>query len=412
MGNHNRKAMEVLAPAGSYDSLIAAVNAGADAVYCGGNRYGARAYAENFTEEQLLSAMDYAHLKGVRVYLTVNTCLKNRELEELPAYLMPYYRAGLDAVLVQDFGVLSLIREVFPDLPVHASTQMNITSAHGAAFLQSLGLQRVVLARELSLDEIIQIRKNTSPELELEVFIHGAMCVSYSGRCLLSNHFTGRDGNRGQCAQPCRWNYKLYKLEEGKDGSRQPGIEQTEDGTFIMSSADMCMIEHIPELCEANISSFKIEGRMKSVYYTAATALAYRQAVDSYLADKDNYVCSPEHIRILESVTHRKYDTGYFFDKPMENAKTVDEPGYITERPYFGIVSDYDDVSGFAKIVQKNKTVCGDTVRFLTPEGDKEPFRITELFDGEMQSIISTPHPKMEFYVKTPYKVGEGDILH
>ena len=206
--------------------------------------------------------------------------------------------------------------------------------------------------------------------------------------------------------------YKLYKLEEGKDASRQPGIEQTEDGTFIMSSRDMCIIEHIPELCEAGISSFKIEGRMKSVYYAAATALAYRQAVDAYCGDPENYTFSPEHLRILESVTHRKYDTGYFFDKPMEDAKIVDEPGYLTERPYFGIVSEYDENTGFAKIIQKNKAVCGDTVRFLTPDGDKEPFRITQLYDNEMQSIISTPHPKMEFYIKTPYPVGEGDILH
>ena len=404
---------EVLSPAGTPEKLKAAVRFGADAVYLSGKSFGMRAGAGNFSLDEMAEAIKYSHERGVKVYVTVNTMPRADEYAALEKYISAVNELKPDAYIVADIGVMDAFHRLIPDANLHVSTQASIVSPETAeTYMRLFGAKRVVLARELSLSEIAEIRKNTSPELALEVFVHGAMCVSYSGRCLLSNHFTGRDGNRGECAQPCRWNYKLFRLEEGKDASRQPGIEQTEDGTFIMSSRDMCMIEHIPELCEAGISSFKIEGRMKSVYYAAATALAYRQAVDSYCNDPDNYKFLPEYLRILESVTHRKYDTGYFFDKPMEDAKIVDEPGYITERPYYGIVSEYDENTGFAKIVQKNKTVCGDTVRFLTPDGDKEPFRIAELYDNEMQSIISAPHPKMEFYIKTPYKVGEGDILH
>lgn len=404
---------EILSPAGNPEKLRAAVRFGADAVYLAGKSFGMRAGAGNFSLDEMDEAIKYAHEHGVKVYVTVNTMPRADEYDALKKYICELYEMKPDAYIVADLGVMYTLHRLCPDANLHVSTQASVVSPETAeVYMRTFGAKRIVLARELSLSEIKEIRAKTSPELELETFVHGAMCVSYSGRCLLSNHFTGRDGNRGECAQPCRWNYKLFRLEEGKDASRQPGIEQTEDGTFIMSSRDMCMIEHIPELCKAGISSFKIEGRMKSVYYAAATALAYRQATEAYCKDPDNYRFSPEYLRILESVTHRKYDTGYFFDKPMEDAKIVDTPGYITERPYFGIVSEYDEKTGFAKIIQKNKTVCGDTVRFLTPDGDKEPFRIAELYDNEMQSIISTPHPKMEFYIKTPYKVGEGDILH
>jgi len=404
---------EILSPAGNTEKLYAAVRFGADAVYLAGKRYGMRAGAGNFTADELDHAVKYAHSHGVKVYVTINTMPRDGEYDGLKRYIKELDAIKPDAYIVSDIGVMQTLHELCPDAVIHVSTQASVVSSKTAdTYMRLFGVKRIVLARELSLCEISEIRKNTSPELELETFVHGAMCVSYSGRCLLSNHFTGRDGNRGECAQPCRWNYKLYKLEESKDETRQPGIEQTEDGTFIMSSRDMCMIEHIPELCRAGISSFKIEGRMKSTYYTAATAYAYRHALDGYLADPENYKMESHLTELLESVTHRKYDTGYFFDKPMNDAKTVDEPGYITERPYFGIVEGYDKESGFAAVRQKNKVVCGDRVNFLTPDGETEPFRIAELYDEEMQSIISTPHPKMTFYIKTPYPVGEGDILH
>ena len=404
---------EILSPAGNIEKLYAAVRFGADAVYLAGKRYGMRAGAGNFTADELDSAIKYAHNNGVKVYVTLNTMPRDDEYGELKKYILQLDEMKPDAYIVSDVGVMQTLHELCPDAVIHVSTQASVVSSKTAdTYMRLFGVKRIVLARELSLCEIAKIRKNTSPELELETFVHGAMCVSYSGRCLLSNHFTGRDGNRGECAQPCRWNYKLFKLEESKDETRRPGIEQTEDGTFIMSSRDMCMIEHIPELCEAGISSFKIEGRMKSTYYTAATALAYRQAVDAYVKSPESYETDPLLVELLESVTHRKYDTGYYFDKPMSDAKIVDEPGYITERPYFGIVTGYDKESGYAQIRQKNKTVCGDKVRFLTPSGDTAPFRIEEILNEEKESVISTPHPKMLFYIKTPYPVGEGDILH
>ncbi len=341
MGNHNRKAMEVLAPAGSYDSLIAAVNAGADAVYCGGNRFGARAYAENFTEEQLLSAMDYAHLKGVRVYLTVNTCLKNRELEEVPSYLMPYYRAGLDAVLVQDFGVLTVIRETFPDLPVHASTQMNITSAYGAQLLSSRGLQRVVLARELSLEEIRAIRE--ASDIELECFVHGALCYSYSGQCLMSSMLGGRSGNRGRCAGTCRLPYQLHP-------EKKPG--------YPLSLKDLCAASFLPALKEAGVRSLKIEGRMKSPAYTAGVTAIYRELVD-LLEEKgaEAYAVSKEQRGRLLSLGNRSGFTNGFFEVHNDPAMlTMDSPSHRREK------GETETGENGAIQTEQKLPVCGEAI--------------------------------------------------
>jgi putative protease len=304
---------------------------------------------------------------------------------------------------------MSLLHRLCPDAVIHVSTQTSIISSYAALeYVKNYNAKRLVLARELSLSEIIEIRKNVPEQIELEAFVHGAMCVSYSGRCLLSNHFTGRDGNSGMCAQPCRWNYKLYSLSEERDETRTPGIMQTEEGTFILSSRDMCMIEHIKELCEAGISSFKIEGRMKSVYYAAATAYAYRHALDLYFEGKDP---DPSDRALLESVTHREYDTGYYFDSPSEDAKTVTKPGYIAERPYYGIVISYDGASQTAKIKQKNKLFKGETVSFLTPHGVTAPFAANEMRNEDGIELDSAPHPKQVFSLKTPYPVGEGDLL-
>ena len=404
---------EILSPAGDTEKLYAAVRFGADAVYLAGKSFGMRAGAGNFTLGELDCAIKYAHERGVKVYLTLNTMPRDNEYDDLKKFIVSVNELKPDAYIVADIGVMQTLHELCPDAVIHVSTQTSVVSSKTAeTYMRLFGARRIVLARELSLKQIKEIRKKITPELEIETFIHGAMCVSYSGRCLLSNHFTGRDGNRGECAQPCRWNYRLFKLEEEKDASRQPGIEQTEDGTFIMSSRDMCMIEHIPELCETGISSFKIEGRMKSTYYTAATALAYRHAVDEYFRSLEDYKTDRTLIDLLQSVTHREYDTGYYFSDPSTDAKTVHTPGYITERPYFGIVKGYDARTGYAEVRQKNKLVCGDKVRFLTPSGDTAPFRIEEILNEEKESIISTPHPKMLFYIKTPYPVGEGDILH
>lgn len=404
---------EILSPAGTPEKLRAAVRFGADAVYLAGKSFGMRAGAGNFTEDELADAISYCHARGVKVYVTLNTMPRSGEYERLARYIPVLHELGPDAYIVADPGVMDLLSGLCPDAVIHVSTQASVVSERTAiSYMKHYGAKRIVLARELSLEEIERIRAAVPDELELETFVHGAMCVSWSGRCLLSNHFTGRDGNRGQCAQPCRWNYKLYELRESKDESRRPGVEETEDGTFIMSSRDLCMIEHIPQLCAAGVNSFKIEGRMKSVYYAAATACAYRRAVEAYVSDPAAYKTDPEHLRLLESVTHRKYDTGYFFSDPKTDAKTVDEPGYITERPYFGIVASYDEKTGFARIKQKNKAVIGDAVRFLTPAGDTPVFRLSDIYGEDGEKLISTPHPGMIFGVYTPYPVAEGDILH
>ena len=404
---------EILSPAGTPEKLRAAVRFGCDAVYLAAKSFGMRSAAGNFDADELDSAVKYCRERGVRVYVTLNTMPRGDEYEDLRRLIPTLHEIGPDAYIVADPGVMDTLHSMYPDAVIHVSTQTSVVSAAAAeSYMRHFNAKRIVLARELSLEEIKAIRRDVSPELELETFVHGAMCVSYSGRCLLSNHFTGRDGNRGQCTQPCRWNYRLYELHEEKDDTRRPGVEQTEDGTFIMSSKDMCMIEHIPELCEAGITSFKIEGRMKSVYYAAVTALAYRRAVEAYANDPSGYRTDPELVRLLGSVTHRKYDTGYYFSDPSTDAKTVDEPGYITERPYYGIVQSYDESTGTALVKQKNKVLTGQTVRFLSPDGEKEPFVLDKITDADGQILTGTPHPKMIFGVKTPYPVGCGDILH
>ena len=404
---------EILSPAGTPEKLRAAVRFGCDAVYLAAKSFGMRSAAGNFDADELDSAVKYCRERGVRVYVTLNTMPRGDEYEDLRRLIPTLHEIGPDAYIVADPGVMDTLHSMYPDAVIHVSTQTSVVSAAAAeSYMRHFNAKSIVLARELSLEEIKAIRRDVSPELELETFVHGAMCVSYSGRCLLSNHFTGRDGNRGQCTQPCRWNYRLYELHEEKDDTRRPGVEQTEDGTFIMSSKDMCMIEHIPELCEAGITSFKIEGRMKSVYYAAVTALAYRRAVEAYTNDPSGYRTDPELVRLLGSVTHRKYDTGYYFSDPSTDAKTVDEPGYITERPYYGIVQSYDESTGTALVKQKNKVLTGQTVRFLSPDGEKEPFVLDKITDADGQILTGTPHPKMIFGVKTPYPVGCGDILH
>ncbi len=389
--------------------MKAAVRFGADAVYLSGKSFGMRSGCGNFTLDEMSIAVKYAHERGVKVYITLNTMPRDREYDELKKYIPAVYELRPDAFIVADLGVMNLLRTLCPDAVIHVSTQTSIISSYAAVeYVKHYNAKRLVLARELSLSEINGIRKNVPEEIELEAFVHGAMCVSYSGRCLLSNHFTGRDGNSGMCAQPCRWNYKLYSLSEERDETRTPGIVQTEEGTFILSSRDMCMIEHIKELCEAGISSFKIEGRMKSVYYAAATAYAYRHALDLYFEGKDP---DSSDRALLESVTHREYDTGYYFDSPSEDAKTVTKPGYIAERPYYGIVISYDEASQTAKIKQKNKLFKGDRVSFLTPAGVTEPFAANEMRSEDGIELDSAPHPKQVFSLKTPYPVGEGDLL-
>lgn len=402
---------ELLSPAGNREKLEAAIRYGADAVYLAGNRFGMRAFADNFTVEELRDAVRYAHDKGVKVYLTVNTMPREEEYPALRAYFEALAGVGVDALIIADVGVMMLAKELLPEVEIHLSTQANATSAAACRAWHAMGVKRIVLARELTLDEIKSIRANTPDTLELEAFIHGSMCISYSGRCLLSGFFTGRDANRGACAQPCRWGYhvKSVTVTEEKRPELPLTVEECEGESFVFSSKDTCMIRHIPELMESGIDSFKIEGRMKSAYYAAVVTNTYRMAMDAYTAG--NATFDERWQRELESVSHREYATGYYFSDSREDANLTTVDGYIKEKAYLATVVGYDPVSGEAEFVQKNKFFKGDALELLTPGKTGIPITAGELFDAEHNPIESTPHPYMHFFMKMPFPVKIGDII-
>lgn len=409
------KRPEILAPCGNFEKLKFAVLYGADAVYLAGKRFGMRTASDNFSDEELKEAIDFAHSHGVKVYITVNIMPRQHEICGIAEYMQFLAQIKPDAVIVADLGVLSLAKKYAPDIEIHISTQANTVNALSCRMFYELGAKRVVLSRELSIEEIKEIRSNIPAELELEAFVHGAMCVSHSGRCLLSNYFVGRDANHGACAQPCRWEYNGEGIEVEISEIKRPDIKltalQNDRGTFIFSSKDMCMIEHIPELVEAGIDSFKIEGRVKSAYYTAVTANAYKTELMKYLADPEHYVYDGNTKRELESVSHREYCTGYFFDHPLENAQITSNGGYIKEKAFLATVEAYEKQSGRATLIQRNKAVNGDTAEIITPGGTARSFVLEDMRDQNGQPIDSAPHPKMLFSVKIPFDVKEGDII-
>ncbi len=411
---------ELLSPAGNFEKLKAAILYGADAVYLAGNCFGMRSAADNFTDDELFEAAEYVHARGKKLYLTVNTMPHGHEYPRLRAFISKIADAKIDAFIVADLGVLSVIREIIPDAEIHISTQASIVSLEAAKAYVALGAKRLVLARELTLDEIKTIRAGLPEEIELEAFVHGSMCVSYSGRCLLSNNLTGRDANRGACAQPCRWNYKI--VEEMRPDQPYP-IEENELGTFIMSSKDMCTVDMIPELIEAGIYSFKIEGRMKSAYYTAVVTNAYRMAIDAYLRDPEGYEFDKALMGELESVSHREYSTGYYRDLPIENAQTTENTGYIREKAYFATAVEYsaDEIPDgleyettegrLYKFIQRNKVSVGDVAEMISPSRIGRGFTVCELYSIEGECIESAPHPSMLFFVRVPFEVKVGDIM-
>ncbi len=405
---------ELLSPAGNFEKLKAAVRFGADAVYLAGRRFGMRA-TDNFDHDELIEAVRYAHAHGVKVYITVNTMPREQEYGPLREYLASLKEAGPDALIIADIGVLALAREVLPDMELHISTQASIVSHYTCEEYRKLGAKRLVLARELTLNEIKEIAANLSEGLELEVFIHGSMCVSYSGRCLLSEYYTGRDANRGMCAQPCRWSYKHTEIYEDKRPESPLPVEEGPDGTFIMSSKDMCMIEHIPELMECGVHSFKIEGRMKSAYYVAAITNAYRMAMDAYASDPDGYGFDQRLQNEVESVSHREYCTGYFFHHPLDEPQRGTQLGYLKENAYLAYVKSYDPVTKLATFVQRNKMFASDRVELLTPGQVGRAFVAEQMYlpaeNGVGEEIESSPHPFMEYVIKMPFDVKEGDIL-
>ncbi|MBR2011528.1 MAG: U32 family peptidase [Clostridia bacterium] len=411
-------AVELLSPAGNMEKLRAALRFGADAVYLAGKGFGMRSAADNFTDEELALAAQYVHERGKKLYLTVNTMPHGGEYPRLRAYLSGLAGVGIDAMIVTDLGVFSTVRELLPDMELHISTQSSIVSPAAAKAWAALGAKRLVLARELTLREVHAIRQALDPSVELEAFVHGSMCVSYSGRCMLSNQFTGRDANRGACTQPCRWNYTI--VEEKRPDEHLPVIEN-ENGTFVMSSKDMCMLRHVPELIEAGVSSFKIEGRMKSAYYTAVITNAYRMAINAYQKDPQGYTFDEALYREVESVSHREYCTGYWFDDVRETPQLCKDPGYIREKAYFAAaIEQTDPPTGLEKenaagvlcrFRQRNKLSLGDSAELLTPGKVGLPCKITELYDETGTPIESAPHPLMIFYARLPFAATEGDIL-
>lgn len=401
---------ELLSPAGNFEKMKAAFLYGADAVYLAYERFGMRAAADNFTLEELKEALLYAHSRGKKIYLTLNTLPRENEYPELERFIKTLSEMDdkIDAAIVADAGVFALIKRVFPSLEIHISTQAGIVSSADCLFWYNLGAKRAVLARELSLEEIKMIKKNIPEDMEIEVFVHGSMCISFSGRCLLSNNLVSRDANRGMCAQPCRWNYTIR--EEKRQDTAFP-IEEEKEGTYIMSSKDMCMVEYMSDLIRAGITSFKIEGRMKSAYYAAVVTNAYRAAIDGYMKDGDSFVLDKRWTSELESVSHREYCTGYFFDDPMKNAQTCTMPGYMREKAYLAVAIEDDKEKGLSLFIQRNKLCVGDKAELISPGKFGRAFEISEMYDENMNAIESAPHPFMKFYIKVPFEVREGDIL-
>ncbi len=398
---------EILSPAGNPEKLKFAINYGADAVYCALDRFGLRAASENFTPEQLSDAVNYAHARKVKLYVTLNVMPRDGDFESLRQYLHILAEIKPDALIIADAGVLMESRKIAPHIPIHLSTQANTLNSSACEFWMSAGVTRIVLARELTLKDIADIRKNCPKELELEAFVHGAMCVAYSGRCLLSGYLTGRSGNEGRCAQPCRWHY--YVTEEKRPDTHMP-LEEDKYGSYLFSSKDMCMLRHIPELVEAGISSFKIEGRVKSACYAAVVTNAYRMALDSFIRDDKNYIFDEKLMDEVESVSHREYSTGFYFGSPSDDANIVKSGGYIRDKAFLATVEEFDAETKLARCIQRNKMCVGDTVNVLSPKCTGRDITVKHLFDENMAEITSTPHPMMTFYMHMD-RANAGDII-
>ncbi len=390
---------ELLAPAGDLEKLKMAINYGADAVYLGGERFGLRKASKNFDIEEIKEGVEYAHSRGKKVYVTMNIVPHNEDLIGLEDYVVELYNAGIDAVIVSDPGMFTIINKTVPNLPIHLSTQASVTNYETVMFWYNLGVRRIVLARELSLEEIKEIIDKSPKDLEIEVFVHGAMCISYSGRCLLSNYMTGRDANRGDCAQACRWKYNL--VEEKRPGEFYP-IFEDEKGTFIFNSKDLCMIEHIPELIKAGIKSFKIEGRVKSSYYVATVLRSYRMAIDEYFKDPENYVFKEEWLNEIKKASYRDFTTGFYFKKPTEEDQVYESSSYIRNYDFVGLILDYDKETGLATVEQRNRMYVGDEVEIFGPEEEFFTQTIERMYDEEGNEIDVAPHPQQ--IVKIPMK--------
>ena len=399
---------ELLVPASSLEVLQVAVIFGADAVYIGGEAFGLRAKAKNFTNEEIREGIAFAHEHGVKVYITANILAHNDDLEGVRKYFEELREIGPDALIISDPGVYQIAKEVCPEIERHISTQANNTNYGTYQFWYQMVAKRVVTARELSLEEIREIRSRIPEDMEIETFIHGAMCISYSGRCLLSNYLTGRDSNQGACTHPCRWKYSV--MEESRPGEYFP-VYENERGTFIFNSKDLCMIEHIPDLINAGIDSFKIEGRMKTALYVATVARTYRKAIDDYLKDpalyEENMSWYQEQI---SNCTYRQFTTGFFYGKPTQEAQIYDNNTYIKEYTYLGIVGETNEEGKYC-ISQRNKFSVGEQIEVMKPNGDNIEATVKSIQDEEGNQMESAPHPKQILYIDLGIKLDRYDIL-
>ena len=399
---------ELLIPAGSLDVLKTAVVYGADAVYIGGEAFGLRAKAHNFSLEDMKEGVEFAHSRGVKVYVTANILAHNDDLEGVEQYFEELKSVKPDALIISDPGVFAIAKRVLPEMELHVSTQANNTNYGTYLFWYQQGAKRVVSARELSLKEIREIRARIPEDMEIESFMHGAMCISYSGRCLLSNFFTGRDANQGACTHPCRWKYSI--VEETRPGEYMP-VYENERGTYIFNSKDLCMIEHIPELIDAGIDSFKIEGRMKTALYVATVARTYRKAIDDFKKDPELYRQNMEWYKEeIGKCTYREFTTGFYFGKPGADAQIYDNNTYVKNFTYLGTVENVDE-RGFAKIEQRNKFSVGEVIEIMKPDGRNLQVEVKGIYDAEGQAQESAPHPKQELYIDLGVAPEEYDIL-
>lgn len=405
------KKPELLAPAGNMEKLKMALLYGADAVYLGGKAFGLRAFGGNFTNEELQEAVDFAHKLGKKIYVTVNIFPHNSDIAKLPAYLTFLNEIKVDAILVADLGVFTLAKEYAPDVELHISTQANNTNWAAVNAWTELGASRVVLAREMSLEEVKEIREKCS--VELEMFVHGAMCISYSGRCLMSNYLTGRDANRGSCAQPCRWNYAL--VEEKRPGQYFPVLED-ERGTYIFNSKDMCLLPYLPDVIASGVDSLKIEGRMKSVHYAASVVKAYREAIDSYFAAPEQFEVKKEWTEELDKVSHRAYTTGFYYGRPTEKDQIYGTSSYTQTSDFVGLVLDYDEKTGFATVEQRNNMKVGQEIEIFQPHLAGYRQILQEMYNDEGEAIQVAPHPQQIVKIRMdkqvePYGILRRDIV-
>ena len=398
---------ELLIPASSLEVLKVAVIFGADAVYIGGEAFGLRAKAKNFTMEEMKEGIEFAHARDVKVYVTANILAHNNDLEGVRAYFKELREIKPDGLIIADPAIFEIAGEVCPEIERHISTQANNTNYGTYNFWHKLGATRVVTARELSLEEIKEIRANIPADLEIETFIHGAMCISYSGRCLLSNYLVGRDANQGACTHPCRWKYSI--VEETRPGEYMPVFEN-ERGTYIFNSKDLCMIEHIPEILDAGVDSLKIEGRMKTALYVATVARTYRKAIDDYQKDPQIYRDNmPWYLEQISNCTYRQFTTGFFFGKPDETSQIYDSNTYVKEYTYLGIIGE--EREGTYRIEQRNKFSVGETIEVMKPNGENLEVTVKRILTEDGKEQESAPHPKQVLYVDLGIKVDEYDIL-